>query len=65
MMMEVRWQLERGVYSFSHAGHPVETEVVEKKEKEIGTMGQESQPYSYELELHGKRPRICVVRSLS
>jgi len=43
----------------------VETEVVEKKEKVIGTMGQESQPYSYELELHGRRPQICVVRGLS
>jgi len=64
-MMGVRWQLERGVHSFSHADHPVETEVVEKKEKVIGTMGQEIQLYSYELELHGKRPQICVVRSLN
>jgi len=63
--MEFDWQLERGVNSFSHAGHPVETGVVEKKGKVIGTMGQESQLYSYELELHEKRPRICAVRSLS
>jgi hypothetical protein len=55
--------LWEGVGSLSHADHLVEIQVAWRG-KVIGMMGQVNQPYSYELELHGKRPQLYVARSL-